>query len=160
MLTSVIEMNKLNLLGKKNSCPLKSIVSMSIPKDQKERKHFVSQLSSLLQWHGSWSELSLHKAGELRLQHDIQNTVNNTNYPHSKENTPKKLYRKVSGSKPNEVWQTRTRPSEPLRSILSCRFSTFVPYPSCGCWSAMPTTARLNTEKLVHRMYEDDATRN
>ena len=30
------------------------------------------------------------------------NTVNNRNYPHSKENTLK-LYMKVSGGKPNEV---------------------------------------------------------
>jgi hypothetical protein len=55
------------------------------------------------------SELSLHKAGELTLtlQHDIQNTVNNTNgHILSKENTPKKIYRKVSGSKPNEYFFT------------------------------------------------------
>ena len=159
MLTSVIEMNKLNLLGK-NSCPLKSIVSMSIPQGQKEKALSVTTIQPLtVAWLMIRTKLAQSRRIDIATWHSEHSEQNK--WSHSKEKyPPKKLYRKVSGSKPNEVWQTGTRPSEPLRSILSCRFSTFVPYPSCGCWSAMPTTARLNTEKLVHRMYEDDATRN
>jgi hypothetical protein len=67
------------------------------------------------------SELTLHKAGELTLQHDIQNTVNNTNdHILSKENTPKKYTEKYQVANQMNIFLPCEHKSQPGVTLKVC----------------------------------------